>query len=130
MRSPGRKRPQIRKVAQGISSDVLAACAAQVRYVGSPEHKTFPTFAGRMQARSDATKCPTHLRDPDVISGWLADAIRQGNVSAAFDGGFPRYVWALPQGESSWYEARLTNQELGEYKGYPLDPNQIPSGVV
>lgn len=97
VRSPGRKRPQKRKVAEGISSDVLAACAAQARYVGSPEHKTSPSFAGRMQARSDPTKCPTHLKDPDVITEWLAVAIRQGNVSAAFDGDFPRYVWALPR---------------------------------
>ena len=130
MQSPGRKRPQKRKVAEGISSDVLAACAAQARYVGSPEHKTFPSFAGRMQARSDATKCPTHLKDPDFITAWLADAIRKGNVSAAFDGDFPRYVWALPEGEDSWYEARLTNQVLGEYKGYPLNANQQPIGAV
>lgn len=73
-------------MAEGIDSDVLVACAAQARYVGSPEHKSFPSFAGRMQARSDATKCPTHLTYPDVITEWLADAIRKGNVSAAFDG--------------------------------------------
>ena len=130
MRSPGRKRPQRRKVAEGISRVTLAACASRVRYVGSPEHKTFPTFAGRMQARSDATKCPTHLKDSDIITGWLADAIREGNVSAAFDGEFPRYVWARPQGEDTWYEARLTNQVLGEYKGYPLDAAQQPIGAV
>lgn len=83
-----------------------------------------------MQARSDATKCPTHLKDPDVVTAWLADAIRRGNVSAAFDGDFPRYVWAHPEGEDSWYEARLTNQALGEYKGYPLDASQQPRGAV
>jgi hypothetical protein len=24
------------------------------------------------------------------------------------------------------YEARLVNQELGQYKGYPLDPDEWP----
>lgn len=62
-----------------------------------------------MRARSDATKCPTHLKDPILITSWLADAIRKGNVSAAFDGEFPRYVWALPEGETTWFEARLTS---------------------
>lgn len=130
VQSPGRKRPQKRKVAEGVSPEVLDACAAQARYVGSPEHKTFPSFAGKLQARSDATKCPTYLTDPDVITGWLADAISKGNVSAAFDGDFPRYVWALPDGEDRWYEARLTNQVLGEYKGYPLNADQRPIGAA
>lgn len=117
-------------MAQGVGADVLARCAAVVRYVGSPEHKTFPSFAGRMQGRSDATKCPTHLRDSYVITGWLAEAIRKGNISAAFDSDFPRYVWARPEGEECWYEARLTNEVNGEYKGYPLNDDETPSGVV
>lgn len=29
-----------------------------------------------------------------------------------------------------WYEARLTNQDLGEYKDYPLEVNQVPIGAV
>lgn len=82
-----------------------------------------------MQGRSDATKCPTHLKDPDVLTAWLAQALRRGNVSEAFDGEYPRYVWAKPEGEDCWYEARLTNAELGEYKGYPLDDEQAPTGA-
>lgn len=130
MQSPGRKRPHKRKVAKDVDPDVLSAWAARARYVGSAEHKRFPSFAGRMQARSDATKCPTRLTDPDVITKWLADAIRNGNVSANLNGAFPRYVWALPEGEDSWYEARLTNKTLGEYKGYPLNADQQPLGVT
>jgi hypothetical protein len=83
-----------------------------------------------MQARSDATKCPPHISDRDAVTAWLVDAVRKGNVSSAFDGDFPRYVWAQPDGEDGWYEARLTNQGLGEYKGYPLDADQIPKGAL
>ncbi|MFT4187222.1 MAG: hypothetical protein QM621_01415 [Aeromicrobium sp.] len=130
MRSPGRKRPQKRAVAQDVSSDVLARCAAWARYVGSPEHKTFPSFAGPAQARSDATKCPTHIDNQEHVTSWLREAILAGNVSAAFDDDFPRYVWAHPEDGGAWFEARLTNKSLGEYKGYPLDPSERPSGAV
>ncbi len=83
-----------------------------------------------MQARSNATKCPTHLKDKAPITAWLVDAILRGNVSAAFDGDFPRYVWARADGEGGWYEARLTNQDLGAYRGYPLDADQRPKGAL
>ncbi len=73
---------------------------------------------------------PAHLSDQAAINDWLNEAIRRGQVSAAFDGQFPRYVWTRPNGEDVWYEARLTNQELGQYKGYPLDAGQTPKGVT
>lgn len=54
-----------------------------------------------------------------------AKAIELGNVGAPFEGsGFPRYVWCR-QGDSV-YEARLVNQELGQYKGYPLKAEEWP----
>jgi hypothetical protein len=36
----------------------------------------------------------------------------------------PRYAW--PRLDNVIYEARLVNQELGQYKGYPLDPDEWP----
>jgi hypothetical protein len=29
-----------------------------------------------------------------------------------------------------FYEARLVNQELGQYKGYPLDPDEWPEKLT
>lgn len=128
MRSPGRKRPQVRKVATELSPSLLRKCAEAARYVGSPEHKTYPSFAGPAHRRSDATKCPPHLKDAAVITAWLRAEIARGNVSAHFEEEFPRYVWAFRDG--SWFEARLTNSGLGEYKGYPLHSAEVPVGAV
>lgn len=43
------------------------------------------------------------------------------------EGEFPRYVWYQDAGIV--YEARLTNKELGEYKGYPLNADEWPHGI-
>lgn len=40
------------------------------------------------------------------------------------EGAFPRYVWHR-DGER-FFEGRLTNQVLGEYKGYPIGPDEAP----
>ncbi len=107
---------------------MLQRCAETATYVGSAEHKSFPSFAGPPKLRSDATRCPTHLKDPDRITQWLRDAIRNGNVSAPLAGSnFPRYVWALR--EDMWFEGRVTNEEQGWYKGYPLAEDQVPVGA-
>jgi hypothetical protein len=40
------------------------------------------------------------------------------------EGSFPRYVWHR-DGEH-FFEGRLTNHVLGEYKGYPIDSDEAP----
>ena len=63
----------------------------------------------------------------EMVTDWLRDSIRRGNVSALQDGDFPRYAWHR-EGDTV-YEARLVNRELGEYKGYPLNRNEWPKGM-
>lgn len=129
MRTPSRRRPLPRKFAGDVAQEHLGPCATRVSYVGSPEHKSSPSFAGPPKLRSDASKCPTHLRDPKEITGWIAQAILQGQVSD--DPGrdsFPRYVWAFQQ--DTWFEARLVNASQGTYKGYPLTSDQVPRAVT
>ena len=97
-------------------------------YTGSPEHKSYPSFAGEPRLRSDATKCPKHLKDQEQLTGWLQQAICQGWVSEDPQSArFPRYVWARHEG--IWFEARLVNAEQGTYKGYPLAEDEIPKGL-
>jgi hypothetical protein len=40
------------------------------------------------------------------------------------EGAFPRYAWC--RDEERFFEGRLTNQALGEYKGYPISPGEAP----
>jgi hypothetical protein len=100
----------------------------RVSYVGSSEHKNFPSFAGQYNPRADASKCDPDLTDPAELTQWLRDAIRAGQVGELWEGDFPRYVWCR-QGEV-WYEGRLVNQELGQYKGYPLEAGEGPEGMA
>lgn len=62
-------------------ADLLRA-AERVHYVGSPEHKDRPSFAGSPRPRADAS-----IRDPRLaasqrqLTDWLREAIRKGQVA-------------------------------------------------
>ncbi|MFT3969671.1 MAG: hypothetical protein QM695_05155 [Micropruina sp.] len=87
-----------------------------------------PSFAGPPSLRSDASRCPTDLKDAEEITRWLASGIRAGLVSEDPGGdGFPRYVWAFRR--ESWFEGRLVNADQGTYKGYPLADDEISRGL-
>lgn len=103
----------------------LARLAAVARYVGSPEHKSYPSPAGPSALRADATKCdPTRHGDFAELTAWVRSAIEAGRVGAPWDGEFPRYAWGWHDGVC--YEARLVNAEKGEYKGYELLDSEAP----
>lgn len=127
MRAPKRKRPHLRRLLppdERPDPDV----ADEVRYVGSPEHKSAPSFAGRMRPRADATICdPRFLDMQEELTRWLQDAIRKGAVGGPMEGEFPRYVWVRQDDEV--YEARLVNRGLGEYKGWRLRRDEWPDGL-
>ena len=120
MRSPSVKHRGRRRLRQ---EPPPVAPPHRPRYVGSPEHKRHVTPEWRSpQPRSDATACP--VLDLATISQWLETAFDSGWVSSFEEGGFPRYAWFRE--EEQWFEARLTNQGLGEYKGYPIGPDDLP----
>lgn len=124
LRAPKRKRPLRRVIGSAPANVDVAAAAATAAYIGSPEHKDYPSFAGPTgYARSDGSLCPRHLTSSTELTGWIRNAIERGWTSTEWDGGFPRYVWYAHEGD--WFEARLSNRELGQYKGYPLDAMEI-----
>lgn len=128
MRAPKRKRPQLRRIIPPAAEVDRDALAARADYVGSPEHKRSPSFAGAPRPRADATICDPLLNERlEEIRGWLREAIRRGCSSELWEGGFPRYLWYFEAGTA--YEARLVNRELGQYKGYPLSPDEWPTGI-
>ncbi len=101
--------------------------ARRARYVGSPEHKDAPSFAGVPRLRADASCCPRKFADRQKIAMWLRTAIRRGATGAPWEGTFPRYVWF--KHEETVFEGRLVNQTAGEYKGYPLHKSEWPQGI-
>lgn len=126
VRTPN-QRPRRHVVAPPPDGVDLSTAAASAVYVGSPEHKSFPSFAGPPKLRADATKCPPHLADPSELTAWLRMAIAKAHCGPPFEGGFPRYAWY--RHDEAWYEARLVNREQGEYKGYPILDEECPEGL-
>jgi hypothetical protein len=124
MRAPRRRRPRDDVRLTPSTEADLETLAEKVSYIISPEHKDYMTSAGPGRLRSDASACPRGLEFEEV-QGWLRNAIRRGDVSAAFEGEFPRYAWARVGVHV--YEARLSNSGLGAYKGYPVQDYEAPS---
>jgi hypothetical protein len=127
VRAPKRHRPRRRSVVPAPGGTDLTELAARASYVGSPEHKSYPSYAGGARLRADATRCDPSLTDRDELTRWLRAAIGAGRIGEPWEGDFPRYAWHR-LGDVC-YEARLVNQELGQYKGYPLDPSEQPEGM-
>lgn len=126
MRAPRRRCPRKRVVCVPPGTD-LDSLANQVEYIGSPEHKDFPSFAGRPRPRRDASLCPRWIRKQEMVLAWLRSAIRRGAIGAPWEGGFPRYVWHKEG--STVFKGRLVNQGNGSYKGYPLSESEWPRGI-
>lgn len=126
MRAPHRRRPRKRTIWVPPAID-LDDLAGRVVYVGSPEHKAAPSFAGPPRLRADASRCPPEITELEVVSSWLRDAIRLGAVGAPWEGGLPRYVWYKTRDKV--FEGRLVNRGAGHYKGYPLGRNEWPTGI-
>lgn len=102
--------------------------SVQAHYVGSPEHKIRPSFAGHPRPRADASICdPSIDWNQDDLTTHLRESLKAGLVGDPWEGIFPRYVWW--KNETTVYEGRLVNKETGEYKGYHLESDEWPEGI-
>lgn len=100
-----------------------AALAASVRYVGSSEHKDYPSFAGAPGLRSDAARCDPSIAREDAEAVLRAGIVRRC-VCPDVEGGFPRYVWGWLRGKL--YKARLINRGQGHYKAWEIEAIEMP----
>jgi hypothetical protein len=95
----------------------------RIRYVGSGEHKDYPSFAGEPALRSDASRCdPSITREQAEVV--LKKAFQLRCVSPQHENGFPRYAWGWLNGRL--YQARLINREQGHYKAWPIEDAEVP----
>lgn len=84
-----------------------------------------PSSAGTFHPRAGNSICPPELADAqDELTGLLRAAIQAGQAGTPLLNGFPRHAWAQRGGR--WYEARLTNEGNGEYKGWPIAEDELP----
>ena len=59
---------------------------------------------------------------------WLRQDMQDGACGDYWEGDFPRYLWI--RAGNQCYEARLVNQGLGQYKGYPIESDEWPEEVA
>ena len=118
------KRRKIHRIARvsELPKD-LAQISIKASYVGSAEHKSYPSEAGPAQLRSDATKCE-HFADFKGLTEQLRASIKDGIVSEIFESGFPKYVWGKMNNKI--YEARHIGAPAGRYKGWSIEPASYP----
>lgn len=117
------RRTRPRRIAPWSGDESPGNTASRARYLGSPEHKSYPSPAGPPALRSDATPCDPKI-ELDDINAALQEAIRRCCTGERFEQGFPRYAWGW-LGEDI-YEARHINGPAGTYKGYRLNEAEYP----
>jgi len=119
LRQPTQRPERKRKSLIQMSGDQRARAAAVAIYAGSPAHKLIHSL-------NDSTPCPKDLEHSQTrLTEWVRAAIAAGAAGGMMEGDFPRYVW-YRDGERA-FEGRLTNRALGEYKGYPIDNDELPA---
>ena len=104
-----------------------------VRYIGSGEHKRYPNPLCPPGLRTDASDCDavdvSISQDICRLQTWLETAIGRGQVDRVLEGRYPRKAWGwILVGEPPrrlLVEARLTNSERGEYKGYFIELSDL-----
>jgi hypothetical protein len=120
-------RSQLRGDREAIGRSITLTVAPS-RWLASLPPNSPATIAGEPRPRADASICDRKLLTrPGELTAWLQAAIRTGKVSELFEGEFPRYAWH--RDGDIVYEARLINSVAGQYKGYPLNADEWPSGL-
>ena len=117
------RRPRSRAISPWNRLELPESIAAKARYVGSAEHKSYPSSAGPPALRSDATPCDQGIAY-DEIQVALREAISRRCVGAVFEQGFPKYAWGWIAGRL--YEDRHINGPAGTYKGYLIELAEYP----
>lgn len=98
----------------------LKDLAPRVRYLPDGKHKSYPDAAWSFVPDSDGTRCQRIAPDAwPKLNAALHDAFITGSVDTSRRGLFPSRAWAYVNGVL--HEARLSNQDTGEYHGFPLD---------
>lgn len=129
MKRPVHKRIISRRKGPAPAGVNLKQLAKRIRYIGSPEHKDGPSPAGAPRPRADASVCPyKSQQDFEMAAVWLRSGLLSEQFGEMWEGEYPRYIW-YRESPQDVYEARLVNKGTGEYKGYPLEADQIPKGI-
>ena len=125
-----------RKLHDAPAPEIIEHLAEHARYKGYSKHKRNPRafkLPPYEKERGDATLCDEHAgfnpRQMDSIEEILKRGIRAGLVGSTWAGEVPKLLWCI--GNDGWiFEARLTNEAIAEYHGYPVRPSEAIARAV
>jgi hypothetical protein len=117
-----------KRVARAPNAEWLKQAALHAVYDGNQNVNHCPDAMGRPPRgrAKPASICPRRWTDEDATKA-LREAVARGNVSEAWEDGFPRYVWHRAEG--ILYEARHTRGPAGLFHAYPIEDIQAPRGL-
>jgi hypothetical protein len=125
------KRPGEQRRRPELTAEERNALAERAAYVGSPEHKDLRWWGGLPKGLSPRPKkllttiCPL-VTEADRVraTGLVRSAIAAGQYRFFDgDGGFPSRLWYVEDGQG--WEAYCINRSLGDYKGWPVDEEEL-----
>jgi hypothetical protein len=127
-------RPDRRIVGLGdLKSELLAALAQRIEYVGSPHHKLYPGdygFHPPSNPRATKSVCDDHrsvlLQESLTI---FKCGIELGMVSRFGETDNPKYVWAVDTAGEA-YEAKESKSRPNTYHGYRLGEDEPMRNLV
>ena len=134
MRRPQKRSKPKRRIALAavgeISRDELHRMENMATYRPSPYHKSSGGSGPDTSLRPDKTICdgPTAEGHRRAIL-LLRAGFRRGMVSRQTRRGWPRQVWAVGN-DGVVYEGQLSNEETGEYHGYPMTKSDGFAGFI
>ena len=134
MRRPQRRskpKPRVALAAVGeVSREELNRMENTASYRPSPYHKSSGGPETDAAPRPDKTICDGPAtgghRKPLLL---LRAGIRRGMVSRQTRRGWPRQVWAVGD-DGVVYEGQLSNEQTGEYHGYPMKKGDGFAGFI
>jgi len=125
---PAERRPRPTKAfGKAWEQADLARVAAGANYEPSPYHCRGPDGERPRFRIKPATPCPHDWTVPDAEQ-VLRQAIRNGFVSEARSGDFPRFVW-YREGDNTIYEATNENATPERYHAYPVEQFEVPQAL-
>lgn len=97
-------------------------------YLCSPYHKEGWAVGIPPRSRTDSpSKCPKYLTI-EKAQALLSLGFQKKYYVGPTKNRWPNKIWSFCHDENGnqFFEAKLSNQETGEYHGYPVSENEVP----
>ncbi len=116
-----------KKLAKAINATQVERATLKISFAFSLYHGC-PNRPRPKPRTKPASHCPRDWTNNEAINA-IRRALKNGHISESWTAdGFPRHLW-YKEGDI-WYEGRTSENASGEYHGYPIEIEDLPSGLI